>query len=32
MAWVLGIFVTDGCVNNKIHSISFTQKDERILV
>ena len=31
MAWVLGMFVTDGCVNNKIHSISFTQKDERIL-
>ena len=31
MAWVLGLFVTDGCVNNKIHSISFTQKDERIL-
>ena len=31
MAWVLGIFVTDGCVNSKIHSISFTQKDERIL-
>ena len=23
--------MTDGCVNNKIHSISFTQKDERIL-
>ena len=31
MAWVLGLFVTDGCVNNKIHSISFTQKDERII-
>ena len=31
MAWVLGMFVTDGCVNNKIHSISFTQKDERVL-
>lgn len=29
MAWVLGMFVTDGCVNNKIHSISFTQKDEK---
>ncbi|QUW22351.1 hypothetical protein JSQ81_01800 [Sporosarcina sp. Marseille-Q4063] len=31
MAWVLGLFVTDGCVNKKIHSISFSQKDERIL-
>ena len=31
MAWVLGLFVTDGTVNNKIQSISFTQKDERIL-
>ena len=26
MAWVLGMFVTDGCVNNKIHSISFYAK------
>ena len=32
MAWVLGIFVTDGNVNNKYHSISFSQKDERILM
>ncbi|MFE8699331.1 LAGLIDADG family homing endonuclease [Cytobacillus sp. FJAT-54145] len=31
MAWVLGLFVTDGTVNSKIHSISFTQKDESIL-
>ena len=31
MAWVLGLFVTDGTVNNKVHCISFTQKDERIL-
>jgi hypothetical protein len=31
MAWVLGLFVTDGCVNKKYHSISFSQKDERIL-
>ncbi|WP_216828617.1 helix-turn-helix domain containing protein [Alkalihalobacterium elongatum] len=25
MAWVLGLFVTDGCVNNKIHSVTITQ-------
>lgn len=31
MAWVLGMFVTDGSVNNQTHSISFTQKDEQIL-
>jgi len=31
MAWVLGLFITDGHVNKKYHSISFTQKDERIL-
>lgn len=31
MAWVLGLFITDGCVNKNIHSISFSQKDERIL-
>ncbi len=31
MAWVLGLFITDGTVNNQIHSISFSQKDERIL-
>lgn len=26
MAWVLGLFVTDGHVNKKIHSIYFSQK------
>ncbi|WP_338754479.1 LAGLIDADG family homing endonuclease [Bacillus sp. FJAT-52991] len=31
MAWVLGLFVTDGTINKQIHSISFTQKDEKIL-
>ncbi len=31
IAWVLGLFVTDGCINNHIQSISLTQKDERIL-
>ncbi|MEB1806023.1 MAG: hypothetical protein LPK26_01770 [Bacillaceae bacterium] len=31
MAWVLGLFLTDGCVNNKIHSVTLTQKDERML-
>jgi hypothetical protein len=31
MAWVLGLFITDGTVNKTIHSISFSQKDERIL-
>ncbi len=31
MAWVLGLFVTDGHVNKKINSIYFSQKDERIL-
>ena len=31
MAWVLGLFVTDGHVNKQIHSIYFSQKDERIL-
>ena len=31
MAWVLGLFVTDGCVHNQTHSISFSQKDESIL-
>ncbi|WP_438318923.1 LAGLIDADG family homing endonuclease [Sporosarcina sp. FA9] len=31
MAWVLGLFVTDGHVNKRIHSIYFAQKDERIL-
>lgn len=31
MAWILGLFVTDGHVNKKYHSIYFSQKDERIL-
>lgn len=31
MAWVLGLFVTDGHVNKQLHSIYFSQKDERIL-
>ena len=31
MAWVLGLFVTDGHINKETHSIYFTQKDERIL-
>lgn len=31
MAWVLGLFVTDGHVNKKIHSIYFAQKEEHIL-
>lgn len=31
MAWVLGLFVTDGTVNKSVHSITFSQKDERIL-
>ncbi len=31
MAWVLGLFITDGCVSNQTHSISFSQKDENIL-
>lgn len=31
MAWVLGLFVTDGTVNGTNHSISFAQNDERIL-
>ena len=31
MAWVLGLFVTDGYVNKQVHSIYFSQKDERIL-
>jgi len=31
MAWVLGLFVTDGHVNKQYHSIYFSQKDERIL-
>ncbi|MGG0719696.1 LAGLIDADG family homing endonuclease [Robertmurraya massiliosenegalensis] len=31
MAWVLGLFVTDGTVSSTTHSIVFSQKDERIL-
>lgn len=31
MAWVLGMLITDGHVNKKIHSITFSQKDERLL-
>ena len=31
MAWVLGLFLTDGCINNKLCSVTLTQKDERIL-
>ncbi|SOC22491.1 LAGLIDADG DNA endonuclease family protein [Ureibacillus xyleni] len=31
MAWVLGLFVTDGTVNRSHHTIYFAQKDERIL-
>ncbi|MEQ2525290.1 LAGLIDADG family homing endonuclease [Bacillaceae bacterium CLA-AA-H227] len=31
MAWVLGMFITDGTVISNVHSIVFSQKDERIL-
>ncbi|GIN40946.1 LAGLIDADG family homing endonuclease [Heyndrickxia oleronia] len=31
MAWVLGLFVTDGHIHRRTHTISFSQKDERIL-
>ncbi|WP_164668838.1 LAGLIDADG family homing endonuclease [Virgibacillus doumboii] len=31
MAWVLGLFITDGSVNSTVHTITFAQKDERIL-
>ncbi|MDQ0243282.1 hypothetical protein J2S09_000818 [Bacillus fengqiuensis] len=31
MAWVLGLFITDGCVHNQNHSITISQKDERVL-
>jgi hypothetical protein len=31
MAWVLGLFVTDGHINKTTHTIYFSQKDERIL-
>ncbi|MGN7386531.1 LAGLIDADG family homing endonuclease [Sporosarcina sp. SAFN-015] len=32
MAWVLGLFITDGHVNSKVHSICLSQKDETILM
>ena len=31
MAWVLGLLITDGHVSNSVHTVSFAQKDERIL-
>lgn len=31
MGWVLGLIVTDGCISRNVHSITLTQKDERIL-
>ena len=31
MAWVLGFFVADGCINKSFHSISFSQKDTTVL-
>ncbi|MFT8321509.1 MAG: LAGLIDADG family homing endonuclease [Bacillus sp. (in: firmicutes)] len=31
MAWVLGIILTDGAISKKTHTITITQKDERIL-
>ncbi|MCZ8535958.1 LAGLIDADG family homing endonuclease [Paenisporosarcina quisquiliarum] len=31
MAWILGLLVTDGHIHNSLHSIFFTQNDERIL-
>lgn len=31
MAWVLGMFITDGTVSRNTHTISFSQKDEHIL-
>lgn len=31
MAWVLGLFITDGHVNEQIHSVSLSQKDEEVL-
>ena len=31
MAWVLGLFITDGTVSSSVNSIIFSQKDERIL-
>ncbi|WP_060208413.1 LAGLIDADG family homing endonuclease [Sporosarcina koreensis] len=31
MAWVLGLFITDGHVNSKVHSVYLSQNDEEIL-
>lgn len=31
MAWVLGLFITDGHVSKHTHTVTFAQKDERIL-
>ncbi|WP_174733440.1 LAGLIDADG family homing endonuclease [Mesobacillus harenae] len=31
MAWVLGLFLTDGCVSARTNTITFSQKDEGIL-
>lgn len=31
MAWILGLFITDGNVQKDLHSISLAQKDETIL-
>jgi len=25
------LFITDGCIHNKLHTITLTQKDERVL-
>lgn len=31
MAWVLGLFITDGHVNRQVHSVYLAQKDEVLL-
>jgi hypothetical protein len=31
MAWVLGLFITDGHVNSKVHTVYLSQNDEDIL-
>jgi hypothetical protein len=31
MAWVLGMFITDGHMSSTTHSIVFSQKDEKVL-
>ncbi|WP_344912059.1 LAGLIDADG family homing endonuclease [Amphibacillus indicireducens] len=31
MAWILGLFITDGCVNKSISRVSLTQKNQTIL-